>query len=151
MNKVITVMLVCAVLALTGCVEEQKKKVWGQGELPADWQSFFGNSNTARLDFKQTQLMNLQGAIIGDPNNGIVANIKKFEALNSEQHLKLGRADISFHERIEALEVKIDTLEKQRGIALTGNATITYESVEELNRRTHDPVDITADDSSQED
>ncbi|KKL66275.1 hypothetical protein LCGC14_2146590 [marine sediment metagenome] len=34
--------------------------VWGQGNPPDNWQSFFGNENIARLNFVQTQMLNKQ-------------------------------------------------------------------------------------------
>ena len=45
-----------------GCNEAQQSppKIYGQGELPADYQSLFGNDNIARLSFVHTQWINKQ-------------------------------------------------------------------------------------------
>lgn len=64
-------------LAIGGCNEAQvSRKVWGQGELTAEWKSFFGDSNTARLDFIQTQRINRQNHIIIE----LMARVRKLEA-----------------------------------------------------------------------
>jgi len=38
--------------------------VWGKGELPADHQDFFGNDNTARLDYVQNRVLDKHGEIL---------------------------------------------------------------------------------------
>ncbi len=38
--------------------------VWGKGELPADHQGFFGNDNTARLDYVQNRVLDKHAAIL---------------------------------------------------------------------------------------
>ncbi len=38
--------------------------VWGKGELPADHQDFFGNDNTARLDYVQNKVLDKHAAIL---------------------------------------------------------------------------------------
>lgn len=43
-------------LLFVGC-EEPQQKVWGKGELNPEYQEFFGNSNGARLDYVQNQLL----------------------------------------------------------------------------------------------
>ena len=43
----ITLVLIVICLLLVGCQEAQK--VWGEGDLPADWESYFGSSNISRL------------------------------------------------------------------------------------------------------
>ncbi|KKN73181.1 hypothetical protein LCGC14_0403540 [marine sediment metagenome] len=119
-----------AILFCGGCQEEQK--VWGRGELPADWRGFFGTSNGARLDLVQTREINQTGQVVNqhhaiihglnikDPNGptvhkrGIIERITTLESLtdridvleriNSEQHKKLGETDIRFYKRIKTLE-----------------------------------------------
>lgn len=54
----------------SGCQESQKK-VWGKGELAAGWIEFFGDDNTARLDWLQTKTINEQGQRIADLNEKI--------------------------------------------------------------------------------
>ena len=66
------IVLAGIICLLTGCQEQQK--VWRQGDPPADYQEFFGNSNTARLNYVQAQILNrhaaeLYGVDINDPNN----------------------------------------------------------------------------------
>ncbi len=41
-----------------------KPPVWGNGELPDEFQQFFGTSNSARLDYVQNQAINKHGLII---------------------------------------------------------------------------------------
>ncbi len=38
--------------------------IWGNGELPADHQEFFGNDNTARLDYVQNRVLDKHAAIL---------------------------------------------------------------------------------------
>ncbi len=38
--------------------------IWGKGELPADHQDFFGNDNTARLDYVQNKVLDKHAAIL---------------------------------------------------------------------------------------
>lgn len=66
------------ILAVAGCNEVQQTKVWGQGDLPSDWQGFFGESNTARLDFVQTRTLNRQSQIIIE----LMARVRKLEDPN---------------------------------------------------------------------
>lgn len=79
------------ILSIVGCQEVQRApqtKVWGQGDLPADWQGFFGADNSARLDYVQTQTINRMGQAISqlaervrkleaDPNDAYEAELKK--------------------------------------------------------------------------
>ena len=56
-NIIVWSMIVGACLGLLcGCEEAQQQ--WGQGDPPLGWQKDFGNSNIARLDFVQTQMLN---------------------------------------------------------------------------------------------
>ena len=85
-------------IIISGCVEadvaiaEPKLPVWGQGELPAEWQEYFGNDNVARLNFMQTRALDRMQAIIygidvSDPNGqpmrkrGLIERITKLEGL----------------------------------------------------------------------
>lgn len=58
---VITVLI----LLLCGC-DKKPSKVWGEGELPVDWMFYFGDDNTARLDYVQTQRINKQGQALAE-------------------------------------------------------------------------------------
>lgn len=87
MNKWITVVLIMFVLAV-GCQEEQK--VWGQGELQADWTEFFGTGNGSRLDFVQTQRINAHNATLQEL-------IKRVQILEAENPAELA-------ERVRKLE-----------------------------------------------
>ncbi len=62
----IAIVIVCLCMALvSGCVEErQVPKVWGKGDLPAEFLEHFGTDNNARLNFVQTQAINKHGEII---------------------------------------------------------------------------------------
>ncbi len=62
----IAVIVICLIMAFTsGCTEEQQApKVWGKGELPADFASFFGTDNNARLDKAQSDMLNRHQAVI---------------------------------------------------------------------------------------
>ncbi len=44
--------------------EPDAPPVWGKGELPADHQGFFGNDNTARLDYVQNMVLDKHAAIL---------------------------------------------------------------------------------------
>ena len=52
--------------------------VWGAPDQspPADWQRFFGNSNLARLNFVQTDKINLQGQALAE----LTERVRKLEA-----------------------------------------------------------------------
>ncbi len=41
-----------------------KPAVWGQGELPADHQEFFGDGNASRLNYVQNRVLNKHDAIL---------------------------------------------------------------------------------------
>ncbi len=90
--------LLCIAVLLCGCQEQQQ--TWGKGELPPAWQELFGDDNGSRMDYAQVEAINKQVADV----NSLDARIDALEALNSEQHRKLGETDIRFHGRMEALE-----------------------------------------------
>ena len=56
--------IIFMILTLCGCKESQKQPVWGKGELPVDHQGFFGNDNTARLDYVQNMVLDKHAAIL---------------------------------------------------------------------------------------
>lgn len=72
---VVMIILLAFSLVATGCQEPQQSKVWGEGELSANWQSFFGNGNLARLNFVQTQALNKQGQAMAE----LVERVRKLE------------------------------------------------------------------------
>ena len=82
----ITVSVLCG-----GC--QRERKVWGQGEPPAEYTDFFGNDNMARLNFVQTERF-----------NALNQNLVEFAKENAEQHKMLAEADVYFHERLKVLE-----------------------------------------------
>ncbi len=53
--------LLALITMLAGCTEEKK---WGKGELPADYVSFFGDDNGARLNKAQNDMLNRHQAIL---------------------------------------------------------------------------------------
>jgi hypothetical protein len=61
MKKAVLVLVLLAVLLMAGCQEEQQQeeKIWGKGDLPADWQEYFGSDNTSRLDYVQSERISL--------------------------------------------------------------------------------------------
>lgn len=66
-----------ALSLLAGC--QQDRKVWGKGELPADYQETFGNSNADRLSYIQSKAIDRNTVAIFDPN-GIIAYVVGLEA-----------------------------------------------------------------------
>ncbi len=44
--------------------QEETQPVWGKGNLPAEYQEFFGDSNGARMNFVQNQVIENQGKIL---------------------------------------------------------------------------------------
>ena len=76
MRKMCMILVVVMIVLLAGCQEAQKQEsqqpaVWGQGELPGDWQGFFGNGNNARLNFVQSQVINNNMKAITEMNGRI--------------------------------------------------------------------------------
>ena len=60
------VVVVCWIVFLSGCQEQQQAKKWGEGDPPAEYQVFFGNDNNARLDFMQTQAIASQAEALAE-------------------------------------------------------------------------------------
>ena len=112
--EICLVMVVLAIMALlfTGCEEAQRTpKVWGQGDLPVAWQNMFGNDNLARLNYKQSIVLDRQGAIIygidiKDPNGAQVRKrglIERITALESLAELQVTALE-GLAERLKKLE-----------------------------------------------
>lgn len=121
------VMIVLFLISLfaSGCNESQQSKKWGEGELPEEWQRYFGNGNNSRLNKVQTDVINKQEAVIygfsQTASDGKVthieglikmvaaidANMKNLIELNAKQHKKMGEVDITFQKRIKALESQV--------------------------------------------
>ena len=74
MKSVFLCVVVLVIILMSGC-QNQQQKVWGIGELPAEWQEFFGNDNTARLDLAQTEAINNQGKLVTE----LVERVSKLE------------------------------------------------------------------------
>ena len=76
-------------LFVGGCKESQQSPVWGKGELPADHQGFFGNDNTARLDYVQNRVLDKHAAILKEVARRVLAleavdpNAMRLEAVES--------------------------------------------------------------------
>ena len=92
-------LILIVILFVAGCNEAEKQQVWGQGELPADYVSFFGDDNTARLNKAQNDLLNKHEALL----HGL--NVKNEAGETVHQS---GVIDIllSYEARIAALEVE---------------------------------------------
>lgn len=71
---VITLVVAGAILIFGG--QPQEDKVWGQGDLPADWQEFFGKDNISRVNFVQMQVLNKQGQAMVE----LIKRVEKLEA-----------------------------------------------------------------------
>ncbi len=56
---VIAVLTISVIMALTSCGKElvDPVPVWATGDLPEHWTKFFGDGNGARLDYKQSQII----------------------------------------------------------------------------------------------
>ena len=63
MKKVMLITMIVAALLIGGCTES-KRPVYAEGDLPAYYAEMFGNSNIARLNFLQTDLLNKHNAVI---------------------------------------------------------------------------------------
>ena len=72
MKKLFMIVVIVSMVMIVGCEEP---KLWGKGDPPQDWQDVFGNDNLARLNFKQTETINKQQAVIhgldGKDPNGV--------------------------------------------------------------------------------
>ena len=77
MKNVLFIVLMVLALLVSGCNEAQRP-VYGQGNLPAQWQEMFGKDNGSRLDFIQNQIIvELRDKTIKD----MEVRIKALEAL----------------------------------------------------------------------
>ncbi len=74
------------IVLVAGCQEEQKK-VWGKGELDANWREMFGKGNGARLDFVQTQRINTHSQAL----QALPELLKRIQALEAENPAELAR------------------------------------------------------------
>ena len=96
MKKIKAFMAIVILLAGAGCQDEQKTpetKIWGNGEPPGQWKEYFGNDNTARLNFLQAQII--------DRHSKQIAELIKS---NSKQHEIMGKSDIDLYKRVRKLE-----------------------------------------------
>ena len=108
-----TVLLVAALVLLSGCFESQQKKVWGQGELSAEWRGYFGNSNIARLNFMQTQKIDQHQALI----HGLDAKDPDGKPMRKRGLIERVTTLESLEARLEILEEKAIVNEDRIGIA----------------------------------
>lgn len=82
--------LIVAMALLAGCNESQK--TFGQGNLPENYQEFFGDTNLARLNFVQSQEIASQGKVLEEL-------IKRVRFLEEENPAELA-------ERVKKLETR---------------------------------------------
>ncbi len=66
-------LLIAAIWSLAGCTETQKKPVWGKGELPADYQTIFGNTNPSRLNYVQQLQIDKHAKVIAELARRVIA------------------------------------------------------------------------------
>ena len=82
MKTIIVIMsiliLMLLALSIAGCTESEKRPVYGQGETTLEYQSYFGNGNLARLNFRQTNTINSQGQAIAE----LAERVRKLEESN---------------------------------------------------------------------
>lgn len=71
---IILIILFALALLVAGC-QEQQRKIYGQGNIPLDWQVYFGNDNIARLDYMQTRAINQQGQTLTE----LAERVRKLE------------------------------------------------------------------------
>lgn len=118
--EVLIVMLVltAAAFVLSGCQESQAPKVWGNGELPADYQEMFGNRNPDRLNYAQNDLINKHEVLLrglngkdkaGNPihQNGVIDIVLNLQS-------RIERIEVAKNQQLktEVLEGKVADLEK---------------------------------------
>ncbi len=114
MRTVLMVILLFMVVMIGGCVEEQKAQpVWGKGELPAEHQGFFGNDNTARLDYVQNRVLDKHAAIL----KIIAIRVLALEAVDPNA--------TAVESRVDVLETQVVVL-KERGEAMARLTNITH-------------------------
>ncbi len=71
---VLIMALFILIMALTqGCTETQKRPVWGKGDLPADYQTTFGNTNPSRLNYVQQQQIDKHAKVIAELARRVIA------------------------------------------------------------------------------
>ena len=103
MKKVLPIlmlMLLCIVAMIAGgCVEQAKKPLYGNGELPAHWIAMFGDDNVARVDYVQAQML-----------DQVRANIYGIDQKDESGKVIHKRGII---ERIMALEDKVTEMNKK--------------------------------------
>ena len=65
MKDLMIIMLMVVALLFTGCSKkEQTPPEWGKGDLPKEYEESFGNSNGARLDYVQNQIIDRHNKIL---------------------------------------------------------------------------------------
>ncbi len=62
-----------AVALLFGGCTETKRPVWGKGELPADYQTTFGNTNPSRLNYVQQLQIDKHAKVIAELARRVIA------------------------------------------------------------------------------
>ena len=127
--EMILVVVILAAIALWVCGCQEEQKVWGQGELPADYQKMFGDDNGARLNFIQEQEI-----------NKLRANVYGFSHTDKDGKVTTGAGLI---ERITALKDRVSKIEdtyiqrydskpeywqvdEEHGLKLTPNSGTNY-------------------------
>ena len=96
MKKVMLILMLAVCLCLTGCTETQK---YGNGDLPPDYVTMFGDDNGARLNFIQEQEI-----------NKLRANVYGFSHTDNDGKVTTGAG---LTERVKELEADVLSLMKK--------------------------------------
>jgi len=72
MKDVLFIVMISVALLFGGCTES-KCPVWGKGDLPAEYTKSFGNTNGARLDHVQNQVLDKHNKVIAELARRVIA------------------------------------------------------------------------------
>lgn len=130
MNQKLLLLTIVAVLVLTGCIEEEKKTtpIWGKGELPADFVSFFGTGNNARLNKAQNDEINRHRVVIhgmDQVKNGKKVHIPGIIDLIGQLDVRLQALEAVDPNEV-AIESRVDVLE--------GKVRATMDAIERMTK-----------------
>ena len=62
MKTALIVTLILVAVLVSGCFENQR--TWGKGELPKEWQDYFGDGNNSRMNYVQSQAIDKHQALL---------------------------------------------------------------------------------------
>lgn len=142
MKKLVLIgVLLLLVVSLTGC-NEPEKKVWGKGELPPDFTSFFGTDNNARLNKAQNDMLNKHEALILGVDN--VKDGKKVHTNGIIDLMRNLQGRVAALEAVDpnALEPRIKALEEARAFQDSIDEAVikAMESEDEMDPRTANDI-----------